>query len=377
MFDFFTYFVYISLLAIMVYLTGYGHNLAKSDLNTQLVPKLRIQHYLALLIMSFIVGFRFKVGVDWEGYKEYFEHIASDPNLQFTDQTFELGYFYLNKIISATGLSYEWMFFTVAFISWYFFFKSISQNLLPILILFIFLDEFFFWGMNGVRQFMAISIWVYSIQYIINKKFLNYILLIILASMFHVSVIILLPLYFIPYIKINKKGLWLSLYLISLILGTTNFFISFVESIINFMGSKIAIIGLYLYYIETNMLVVDNEILTGFGFIFKITLNLLILILSNKVTKAYPNTTIYFILFFIGSILFNLSYNIQLIGRINNYFLILRSVVLAIMFWHFWKFSKNRAVLVLFVSLYFLLFLSAIYNSSNLCSPYITNLISN
>ena len=146
MFDFFTYFVYISLLAIMVYLTGYGHNLAKSDLNTQLVPKLRIQHYLALLIMSFIVGFRFKVGVDWEGYKEYFEHIASDPNLQFTDQTFELGYFYLNKIISATGLSYEWMFFTVAFISWYFFFKSISQNLLPILILFIFLDEFFFWA---------------------------------------------------------------------------------------------------------------------------------------------------------------------------------------------------------------------------------------
>jgi len=123
-------------------------------------------------------------------------------------------------------------------------------------------------------------------------------------------------------------------------------------------------------YIESNRFVIAEETQVGLGFLFKILVNLFIILISGRVVKKHPQTTVYFILFFIGAVLFNLSYNVQLLGRINNYFLIMRSVVLAISVWYFWQIPKYRVFVIGFCSLYFFLFLIAIYNSSNMCSPF-------
>lgn len=370
MFDFFTYFIYISLLIILVILTSYRQKFATSKLEFELVPKLRIQHFFALLILTIIVGFRYKVGVDWEGYVTDFISIKNRPNLEFSDQYNEFAFFYINKFIAAFGLSFEWMFLTLALITWYFFFKSVPSFLLPLLILFLFVDEYFFWGMNGVRQFVAMSIWLVAIRDIIHKSLIKYILLLFIASLFHRSVLFLLPFYFIPYLKLNKKMLWISLFIASIVIGSSNVFVNMVETIIIWLGQKIEIIGLYLRYIESNRFVINEETQVGLGFLFKIIVNLFIISISGKVLKDHPKATVYFILFFIGAILFNLSYNIQLLGRINNYFLILRAVVLAISVWYYWKIPKYRYAIISFCTLYFFLFLRAIYVSSNMCSPY-------
>ncbi len=370
MFDFFTYFIYISLLIILSMLTGYKQNFAPLDLSLEEKSRLRVQHFVALLVISFIVGFRYEVGVDWAGYKEGFEYIKARPHLHFYDQYMEIGFFYVNKIVASFNLSYVWLFFIMAFISWFFFFKAVPKFLLPLFIFFLFTDEHFFWGMNGVRQFAAMSIWLVSIKYILDRKLLKYFLLLLLASLFHRSVLLLLPFYFIPYFKLNKKYLWICLFLGSLVIGSSNAFVNLIENLILWLGQKIEIIGLYVRYIDSNKLAINEETQLGFGFLFKILVNLLIILLSGKVIKKYPKTTIYFVLFFLGTILFNLSYNIQLLGRINNYFLIIRPIILAILVWYFWKNPKYRTVLVVFCMLYFLLFLRAIYNSSNMCTPF-------
>lgn len=370
MFDLFTYIIYISLLVSLMFLTGYKQKFTTSELSLEVFPKLRLQHFIALLLIAFIVGFRYEVGVDWEGYKTDFEFIKARPHLHFTDQYMEPGFFYINKIIADWGLSYEWMFFTVALLTWYFFFISVPKYLLPLFIFFLFVDEYFFWGMNGVRQFAAMSIWLVAIKYIINKNLLKYILLMVIASLFHRSALILLPFYFIPYIKLNKKLLWIGLFLGSLIIGTSSVFVNMVESIIIWLGQKIEVIGIYVRYIDSNRFVINEETQAGLGFLFKILVNFLIILISGKVIKQHPKTAIYFILFFIGAILFNLSYNILLLGRINNYFMIIRSVILAIAVWYYWKNPKYRYAVIGFCSLYFFLFLRAILNSSNMCSPY-------
>jgi transmembrane protein EpsG len=370
MVDLFTYFLYFFVITLLVTLTSYKQKFTAADIEFEASPKLRLQHFAGLLILSLIIGFRYKVGVDWEGYKDGFNSIKSSPFLLYRDQFWELGYFFINKTIAKLGLSYEWMFFTVALISWYFIFKSFPKLLLPLLIFFLFVDEYFFWSMNGVRQFAAMSIWMLATRYIINKKLVKYLLLIFIASLFHRSVLILVPFYFIPYHILYKKHIWIILFVISLIIGSSNTFVDFMESTIFYLGQKIEIIGLYIHYIELNAFQIDEETQTGLGFLFKILVNLILIIISNRVMKKYPQTRVYFILFFIGAVLFNLTYNIQLLGRINNYFIIIKSMVLAISVFHFWQMPKNRFLVVIFILLYLFLCLTAIYNSSNMCSPF-------
>lgn len=369
MFDYFTYFIYIGLLVTLVFLTSVKQKFTTAKLDFGVLPKLRLQHFVALLILSFVVGFRYQVGNDWEGYKNDFLETQSYPYLTYGEQYYEYGFYLITKGVIKVGLSYEWMFFTSALISWYFIFKSLPKLLLPILIYFLFVDQYLFWSMNGVRQFTAMSIWLVAIRFINNKNFIKYFIVIFFASLFHRSVLLLLPLYFIPYFRINKKKLWIGLFLYSLIIGSSNEFINFIELIINYIGQKFVIIELYIRYVESGRFVSEDTNL-GLGFVFIILVNLFIILISGGVIKKYPQTLVYFILFFIGAILFNLSYNIQLLGRINNYFLIIRSIVLAISVYHFWKISKYRIFVVGFCFLYFLLFIFAIYNSSNMCTPY-------
>ena len=110
----YTYFIYIFLLVLLIALTDYKQNFKTSKLSLEVIPKLRLQHFIALSLIAFIVGFRYEVGVDWDTYRKAFETIKYSPNLTLGDQYMEPGYFYINKIIASWGLSYEWMFFTVA-----------------------------------------------------------------------------------------------------------------------------------------------------------------------------------------------------------------------------------------------------------------------
>lgn len=369
MFDFFTYIIYISLLTFLVILTNYRLRYAIDELNFEEKSNFGLQHIIGLIIISFIVGFRYEVGVDWEGYRNVFQRI-SNQSLIFSEQYMEFGYFYINKFISILGLSYEWMFFSAALISWYFIFKSLPTQLLPLLVFFLFVDEYFFWSLNGVRQFIAISIWMFASKYIIDKSLIKYLVYLFVASLFHKSVLLLLPMYFIPFNRISNKYFWIAAFIITLIIGSSSFFIDYTKTIITNLGEKFGTIGQYVRYIDSNKFVINEKVQPGLGYLFKIVLNLIIILLSGRVIKQYPQTTMYFVLFFIGTILFNLSYNVQLLGRINNYFLIFRSVILAISVYYFWQTPKFRLPVIALFTLYLFLFIVAIYNSSNLCSPF-------
>ena len=74
MFDYFTYFIYIGLLVTLVFLTSVKQKFTTAKLDFGVLPKLRLQHFVALLILSFVVGFRYQVGNDWEGHPTWIEY---------------------------------------------------------------------------------------------------------------------------------------------------------------------------------------------------------------------------------------------------------------------------------------------------------------
>lgn len=61
--------------------------------------------------------------------------------------------------------------------------------------LYVFTPQLMLYNLSGMRQSVAISIFLLSINYIYKKDFLRYALLIFLATLFHTSAIILLPVY--------------------------------------------------------------------------------------------------------------------------------------------------------------------------------------
>ena len=54
----------------------------------------KIEYFFSVLLISFIVGFRYDVGNDWVGYVDIFNYIGSDTSLSFEDQYYEFVFVY-------------------------------------------------------------------------------------------------------------------------------------------------------------------------------------------------------------------------------------------------------------------------------------------
>ena len=371
MFDLFTYGIYLGLLFMLILLTYTAPLFVIRDkFNSRLnVNIFKSASFLtALLLISFIVGYRNNVGIDWHSYVYNFNSLKNFIVNQ-SDQKYEFLFFVINDLLASREFHYTSMFFIMAFISWFFYFKSVPSKILPFLIFFTFADELFFWSMNGVRQFVAIAIFFYSLKYINTKKWIVFVSLNLFGALFHLSALFLLPFYFIKYYKGYSQRIWLLVFTVSFFIGNTpilsNYFESFITSILAFLPY---IEKYQVYFIQGYF--ESGEVSLGLGYYFKIIVNVLILFLSKYVIEKRPETKIYFIIFFIGTIIFNLFYSFQIIGRLNSYFINLRPIVLAFILVYLWKYKKFKFTLKTLVLMYFLIFLVSIYNSSNLCSPY-------
>jgi transmembrane protein EpsG len=367
--DFFTYFVYTGLLFSLIILANLRSNTNHDVHLYSTKNNFKIEYFFSVLLISIVIGFRYNVGNDWAGYVDDFTNIASNTSLSFEDQYYEFGFFYLNRIISQLGHSYHWMFFSMAFFSWYFIYKSLPNKLIPLFIFFIFTNEYFFWSMNGVRQFAAISIGAYSIKFLISREKYYYFFFVFIASLFHYSAFFLFLFYFLP-IVYNKK-LLLILHLVSLFLGTTDFFSILFFKTVTLAGTIIPVLQPYLRYLNLGMIdLINYDLNYGLGYLFIITVNTLLLLFSGQVIKKYPSSKIYFLFFALGAILFNLSSNIFIIGRFNTFFLFMKTIVLSYTIYYSWSFKKYRFISVISIVLFLIFFFMAIYNSSNMSSPY-------
>ncbi|MCG0758511.1 polysaccharide polymerase [Lactiplantibacillus plantarum] len=76
---------------------------------------------------------------------------------------------------------------------------------IPLSIILFFVSRYYFIGMNGVRQFMAISIMLFSLKYVIDQKLIKYIICAVLAFGFHYSIIIFVPIYFFTNFSVSRK----------------------------------------------------------------------------------------------------------------------------------------------------------------------------
>lgn len=112
----------------------------------------------------------------------------------------EIGYIAFNYFMGFLTSNRYIYILVLTLITYYLIFRSFSQNLYNYLFgIIIFLGLYFFFTFTYIRQMMAAVILWNSIKYIIDKKLIKFILVVILAASFHNSALLFLPLYFVSH----------------------------------------------------------------------------------------------------------------------------------------------------------------------------------
>ena len=120
----------------------------------------------------------------------------------------EPGYLFINSIFISLGVDVNYMFLFISFCTTLLLFRSFEDYLpdykyLGLLTYFAFI--YFQMDMSGLRQAIALNVFFVALRYIYRRQFWRYTLCILLAATFHVSVIIVYPLYFFLNKKISSR----------------------------------------------------------------------------------------------------------------------------------------------------------------------------
>lgn len=171
--------------------------------------------FMVMLPLFLMIAFRGEyVGADTSVY--YNSFITMDKGLSLHDaiegSRIEKGYLALCWGLKQIGLDGQWIFIVEAllFCSAIIFFalKNANDVIFVLITSSLALLEF---ALSGVRQTIAISIFLVAYNFAVNRRFLIYTLLVYLASLFHVSIILIYPIYFIINIKFRRETFYLYL----------------------------------------------------------------------------------------------------------------------------------------------------------------------
>lgn len=185
--------------------------------------------WILIIFLIIIAGFRNinYVGTDEFRYRVYFMSLIDTKlNLDFAG---EWGWYLSNWILANSIKDPQFIILLSSIVINILIIKTIdkySSNFLLSCIIYI-TGNMYFYSFMAIRQFIAMAIIVYGIKYIINNQFLKYLLIIIIATSFHSTAIIMLFLYFFSNPKIGIKIQMLVILCFVLVLVNFEIFFSF------------------------------------------------------------------------------------------------------------------------------------------------------
>lgn len=234
--------------------------------------------FLTAIILIMVAGLRWRVGTDYVTYSlNYPEYAATfwESIITFNEPGIK-GISALSKLIKD---DYGTMFFISSFITVGLCVLAMSKHsnlFLFSTLLYIFIGT---WhgSFNGVRQYLACAIIFSGHSYIIKKDFIKYLMVIIIASLFHQSAIVMILLYYVPQKKMNPQSIFLIMLAVATILLSYDFLFQILETVaeirneafvvtsyttrsINPLRIAVTLAPILLYYfLSSNKLFLDED----------------------------------------------------------------------------------------------------------------------
>lgn len=344
------------------------------SINNKKLYKLKIYNYSDLLIIIITIQLFFisslrsrQIGIDLKRYIPRFYLIArTEWGSMFSLRhkvDFEYGYILYNKIISIFfnhGQMLIVITSAIIMISFAYFIKKYSK--IPWLSFFLFITLAFYGrSFNVLRQYIAMSILIFSIKYIKERQLLKFLICITIAMSIHTTAFVFIILYPMYNIRISYK------YLISF---------SIFSSIIGFSSRYIIYFGLKYTQYDKFIQKIGSGLGNGTGegmLIVLIGVIVGMLIFKNNFEHVDNNSRLWFHMLLIA-IFFNiLSLNLAVFERVMRYFMIAMIVSIPNTIYSVTdkklKYIGIIAVLVL-TSLYYFNIVMIDYSSSSGIIPY-------
>ena len=184
--------------------------------------------FLLLFIIIAFIGFRdpepdVAGGYDTKTYTSMYREIA---NIDFSEsEGKDIGFFFLMKLSNTFGFSIIFFYLMCAFlyiVPVYMAFKKwFSKNAFYALAMYITAMSFWSFGINGVRNGLAVSLFIYSLRFI-DKKWIAYIIMAV-SVLFHKSMLLPIIFFLFFFVEFSTKkiiSIWFVSVIICLIFGT-------------------------------------------------------------------------------------------------------------------------------------------------------------
>lgn len=173
----------------------------------KITKKEKVALLFAVIFLIIFYGLRGDYGNDPPHYHEDFDKITD--NLSFegirdSEMRFEPGWLILNLIFKPFGwqaLLFSLTVIQFGSICWFILKYSDKKQYYILLFLYLFNPNLMLICLSMLRQALAMSIWIFAIQYLIQKRYIKFVILILLASSFHSSALILLSMLVLPLIN--------------------------------------------------------------------------------------------------------------------------------------------------------------------------------
>lgn len=317
--------------------------------------KYSIYTFTCLILLTYILSFiRWKTGTDWESYYEMYTWI--DKPWNNFNNGMESGYNFINHLGKFLFNSYTGVLFLFSTIIYTCTGRTyITLSKYPITSLFISFCILSFAHMMYVRQNVAVAITGWSVYYIITQKKWNFIICVLIASLFHRTSLIFLLAYPIFHKTYSAKYYCISI-IAALAIGTLvgKLFLNMIGGLgLGVISSKIN--GYLELGSEDNSMAISTTTVLIKGFINRLFVLLLIFYCKYKL----KHNSLFFNgltnLYILGTVLYFMTLPLSIsLARIAVYMDSLQVILIPYIIYH-QKTLYNRILFFILVSSYFYL----------------------
>lgn len=314
----------------------------------------------AFAMIFLFLALRYNFGNDYSNYLKSFLDINEQNKINYfsNENYFEIGWVFLIRLFKPFGFFI--MIVALALFNSVIYFRLIKKYV-PVnyywlaVFFYIFTPSFMLIQCSAMRQSIAIALFLFALDYIYNRNAIKYFLLMGIASLFHTSALILIPVYFLGLSnwKMNNKIMFITFSIfISLFI-----FMDFFKPLLDQFISN--------YFVKYEVYNAEGKVNSGLGIIYLSFLLLNVLYYGKFQTNEF---VMMFKIATIGFMFIPISIIMQDSSRVSLYFTPFTIVVYPILYAKI-KSSTYRILflsMILFMTLYgfFIFFYSDTFNEA-------------
>lgn len=319
-----------------------------------------ISRFIVFLFLTIPASLRYYTGADYGSYVKFFYNSQSLSKC-------EILWIFLNKIVIFLNLPVQFIFVFSAILIYYPICFKLKRKYYCLSIVLYIILFYYFKSYNILRQMIAVSFILWALIKFESKNYIKSLILYLIAIGFHNSAIILLPCFFVSFIKIKGKRLPFILLFLILILCLRFNFLNIMFSLLSKLGSR------YSKYANSKKFMSQLKINSGLGVLSRLFFPIFAIIFYKKLKNKY-SSNIYLLNFSYILILTTiLGIKVIILGRIRELFIFVPLLLAGLVLEEFGKYRKIAMLLILSINL--LQFEMDIrksnkYNFSNIIYPY-------